>query len=78
MFNDPLPSNGHGPDHVENISYNTYYIVAFLYFGLCLVMGLHVVVLMAGNKSYKTMVSSGRIFKLHFLIVFCSGADIQT
>jgi hypothetical protein len=41
VFSDPLPSNGHEEDHIENTSCNTYSIVACAYFGRCLEMGLH-------------------------------------
>jgi hypothetical protein len=45
VFNDPLPSNGHGADHIENTSCSIFSIVACAYFGRCLDMGLHVTVL---------------------------------
>jgi hypothetical protein len=44
MFSEPLPSIGHGMDHIENTSYNTLPIVACAYFGHCLEMGLHVTI----------------------------------
>jgi hypothetical protein len=40
---DPLPSNWHGADHIENTSCNTFSIVC-TYFGRCLEMGLHVTI----------------------------------
>jgi hypothetical protein len=45
VFIGPLPSTGHGADHIENTSSNTFSIVAFAYFGRCLEMGLHVTIL---------------------------------
>jgi hypothetical protein len=44
VFSHPLPNNGHGADHIENISCNTFSIVACTYFGRCLEMGLHVTI----------------------------------
>jgi hypothetical protein len=44
VFSDPLPSNGHGEDHIENNSCNTFSIVACAYFGRCLELGLHVTI----------------------------------
>jgi hypothetical protein len=45
VFNDPVPSNGHGADHIENTSCNTFSISACTYFGRCLEMGLYVTIL---------------------------------
>jgi hypothetical protein len=45
VFIVPLPSIGHGADHIENTSSNIFAIVACAYFGRCLEMGLHVTVL---------------------------------
>jgi hypothetical protein len=42
MFSKPLPSNGHGADHIQNNSFNTFSIVVCAYFGRCLEMGLHI------------------------------------
>jgi hypothetical protein len=42
VFSDPLPINGHGADHIENNSCNTFSIVACAYFGRGLEMGLRV------------------------------------
>jgi hypothetical protein len=44
VFSNPLPSNGHGAEHVENSSCNTFSIVASAYFGRCLEMDLHVTI----------------------------------
>jgi hypothetical protein len=44
VFSDPLPRNGHGADHIENNSCNTFPIVACAYFGRCLEMCLHVTI----------------------------------
>jgi hypothetical protein len=44
VFRDPLPSNGHGADHIENTSCNTLSIVAWAYFERCLEIGLHVTI----------------------------------
>jgi hypothetical protein len=41
VISDPLPSNGHGADHIENTSCNTFSIIACAYFGRRLEMGLH-------------------------------------
>jgi hypothetical protein len=40
----PLPSTGHGTDHIENASFNTLSSVACAYFGRCLEMGLRVTI----------------------------------
>jgi hypothetical protein len=45
VFSDPLPSNGHGADHIENTTCNTFSTVACAYFGRCLEMGPHVTIL---------------------------------
>jgi hypothetical protein len=42
VFSDPLPSNGHGADNIENTSCSTFSIVACAYFGRCLEMGRYV------------------------------------
>jgi membrane protease subunit (stomatin/prohibitin family) len=44
LFIDLLPSNGHGADHTENTSCDTFSIVACAYFGHCLEMGLLVTI----------------------------------
>jgi hypothetical protein len=44
VFSDPLPSNGHDADHIENSSCNIFCIVACAYLGHCLEMGLHVTI----------------------------------
>jgi hypothetical protein len=44
MLSDPLPSNGHGADYIENNCYNSYSIVSYMYFGRCLEMGVHVTI----------------------------------
>jgi hypothetical protein len=44
VFTDPLPSDGHGADHIENTFCNTFPVVGCLYFGRCLEMGLYVTV----------------------------------
>jgi hypothetical protein len=36
VFSDPLPSNGHGADHIENTSCNDFSIVACAYLRRCL------------------------------------------
>jgi hypothetical protein len=41
VFSDPLPSNGHGADHIENTSCHIFAIVLCASFGSCLEMGLH-------------------------------------
>jgi hypothetical protein len=40
----PLPSTGHGVDHIENTSSNTPSNVACAYFGRCLEMRLRVII----------------------------------
>jgi hypothetical protein len=45
VFIGPLPSTGHGADHIENSSSTTFSIVASAYFGRCLEMGLHVTII---------------------------------
>jgi hypothetical protein len=42
VFNDLLPSSGHGADHIENTTYST--IFACPYFGCCLDLDLHVTI----------------------------------
>jgi hypothetical protein len=44
VFSDPLPSNGHGADYIENNPCNTFSIVSCAHFGCCLEMGLHVTI----------------------------------
>jgi hypothetical protein len=46
VLDDPLSSNGHGADHIQNNSCNTVSVVACAYCGRCLEMGLHVTVCM--------------------------------
>jgi hypothetical protein len=45
VFSDPLPSDGHSADHIENASCNTFSVEVCTYFGRCLEMGLRVTVL---------------------------------
>jgi hypothetical protein len=45
VFSDPLPSNAHGMDHIENLSRDIGSTVACAYFGSCLEMSLHVKIL---------------------------------
>jgi hypothetical protein len=40
----PFPNTGNGADHIENTFSNTFAIVACVYFGRCLEMGLHVTI----------------------------------
>jgi hypothetical protein len=44
VFSEPLHSNGHGADHIENTSCNTFSVVACAYLGRCLEMCLHVTI----------------------------------
>jgi hypothetical protein len=44
VFIGPLPSTGHGADHIENTSPNTFPMTACAYFGRCLERGIHVTI----------------------------------
>jgi hypothetical protein len=44
MLIGPLSTTGHGVDHIETISSNTFSIVTCAYFGRCLEVGLHVTI----------------------------------
>jgi hypothetical protein len=44
VFSNPLPSNEHSADHIENNSCYIYSVVPCAYFGRCLKMGLHVII----------------------------------
>jgi hypothetical protein len=44
VFSDPLLGNGHGADHIENTSCNTFSIAACAYSGCCLEMGPHITI----------------------------------
>jgi hypothetical protein len=49
VFRDPFTSNGHGVDHIENNSFNSFFIAACTYFGRCLEMGLQVTIYVFKN-----------------------------
>jgi hypothetical protein len=63
VFSEPLPSNGHGADHIESNSCNTFSIVACAYFGRCLAMGLHAMIC----NDFTAMSRHSGIRYLHFL-----------
>jgi hypothetical protein len=55
LFSEPLPSNGHAADHMENNSWNTFSIVDCENFGRYLEMGLPVTIFNFRSRWKKTV-----------------------
>jgi hypothetical protein len=72
VFSDPLPSNGHGADHIENASCNTFSIVACAYFGRCLEMGLHVTIIGIRRFSSCIIAAECKDFHENLKVIKCS------